>query len=254
MVLVGWRRQGGELFIASLTIGTDGAGAGLQVRRIDVLFGAGIFFHLLVRPAEKPCSLIVNRLGIKFRIGYREFEVQMAGVGTRPGLNGVKLVAVRIRVLVGPSAGVFKRNGIDHQRVAIPVTHFVAKEGRIGIFGVLAAIGRNQAIGCVPIEKGNMIGTLKELEGQRTGVVTRNAADNAETLGINGVLDVIFERGSTCLGEGQFVAGQILSDIPDRFVGARGYPIAGKIGMAVSHPRCRTCGQFRLGTRKLRDS
>ena len=74
---------------------TDGARTWLQMRRINVFFGAGVLFHLLVGPADEPGSLIVNRLSIEFRIDHRQFEVQVADVGlgrfNEPGWVGTTI-------------------------------------------------------------------------------------------------------------------------------------------------------------------
>src|SRR5262249_15744608 len=86
MVFIGRGRQRRKLLIAALPVGTDGAGPRLQVRSVHIFFGARIFFHLVLRSAEEPSPLVVNRLRVKLRIDYGELHVQVAEVGTRPAL------------------------------------------------------------------------------------------------------------------------------------------------------------------------
>lgn len=213
MVFVGRRRQRSHLLVTALAVRADGARPRLQVGRIDVVLRARILLHLLARPAEQPGAPIVNWVGIELRIDHCEVEVQVTDVGTRPALDSVELVAVRIRILVGPGSRVLKCDGIDDEGVAVPTTHVFAEEGRVGVIAVFAAIGGNQAIGCVPIEKCNLIGAFEPLERQRAGIVARNATDDAKALGINRVLEIVLERGAARLGKWQFIAGEILADV-----------------------------------------
>src|ERR1700683_5359899 len=105
--------------------------------------------------------------------------MQMTNVRTSPALDGVELIAVRVRILVSPSSHVLERDRIDNERVAIPASHLFAEKRRIRVVAVLAAVGRNQAIGRVPVEKSNLVGAFEQLKRQRAGVVARYATYDA---------------------------------------------------------------------------
>ena len=67
----------------------------------------------------------------------------MAGIRASPSLHRVQLVAVRIGVLVGPRVDILERDGVDHERVAVPASDLFAEVQRVRIVGVLAPICRN---------------------------------------------------------------------------------------------------------------
>ena len=161
MVFVGRRRKRSEIIEATFAVETDFAGSRLQVRSVDILLRAGIFLHLIPRGADQPRALIVNRLGVELRIDDCEFEVQVAEIGTRPALDHVHLVTVRIGVFVRPGALFLERDRIDHERVALPFADFLAEKRRVGILAVFRVIDGNQAIGGVPVEESDVVGTFQ---------------------------------------------------------------------------------------------
>ncbi len=73
------------------------------MRCIDIVLGAGVFTNLVTRFTKQPRALVVNRFGIKFRIGHDHIYMEMSNVGAGPTFNDLLLVAVRIGILIRPS-------------------------------------------------------------------------------------------------------------------------------------------------------
>jgi hypothetical protein len=69
----------------------------------------------------------------------------------------MQLVAVGIRIFIGPRACVLECNRINYEGVALPVANLVAKERRVRVVIVLAAIEWHEAISGVPVEKSRLL-------------------------------------------------------------------------------------------------
>ena len=153
-------------------------------------------------------------------------------------------------------------DGIDHQRVALPVPDLLAEERRVGVFGMLAAVDGNQTVIAVEIHKRDQFGRLHDHEWQAAGVVPRNSAGDAERFGVVGGGDVVFPRRLTLRSEGQLESGKVFADVADGLGGPQPLPVSVEIGMAVRRPGrgFRRTGRFlsehlagrRIGRRRLR--
>jgi len=100
---------------------------------------------------------------------------------------------VGIGVLIGPCFLFFEGDGIDHERIALPTADLFAKEGRVWVSGVLSAIERYETISRVPVEEDGVIGTLQQLEGKAAGIVSWQTADDANSLGVHSMFEVVFQ-------------------------------------------------------------
>ena len=107
------------------------------------VFRTGVFRQALARIARFPGARICEGLGVELRILDRRVHVDVLRVGPRPTLHHVQRIAMRAAVFIGPYLRVFETNRIDHESIAVPVAHFVAKERRIGVFLMLAPVGGN---------------------------------------------------------------------------------------------------------------
>src|SRR6185295_6727860 len=88
---------------------------------------------------------------------------------------------------------IFETNRIDDQRVPLPSPEFLAEEGRVGVFCVLALrIDWNKTKIAIPVKERHFIGALQNLKWQAAGVMPRNAAGDAQTLRVNGGSRVMF--------------------------------------------------------------
>ena len=160
-------------------------------------------------------------------------------VGPRPAFDDVQGVAVRVGVLVDPDLLVLEADRIDDQRVALPLADFFAEERRVGVVAVLAAVDRDEAEVAVEVEERDLVGALQHLEGQSAGVVARDAADDAQRLGIDRGGEVVLQRRFAGRRQRQLQARQILRDVAARHGVARALPVAAEIGTSVGHARRR---------------
>ena len=102
---------------------------------------------------------------------------------------------MRIRVFIDPDAFFFETDGVDDQSIAVPAAKLFAEERRIGIVGMLAIrVDWNQPIVGVPVKERDLPAALQDLERQPAGVMTRNSADDAETLRIDGRRQIVLQR------------------------------------------------------------
>jgi hypothetical protein len=70
---------------------------------IDVVLGARVFANLITRFTKQPLAFLVNRFGIKLRIGHDHIDMEMSNIGAIPTFNNLLFVAVRIGILIRPS-------------------------------------------------------------------------------------------------------------------------------------------------------
>src|SRR4029434_7264247 len=130
----------------------------------------------------------------------------------RPPLDDVQRVAVRVGVLVDPDLLVLEPDRIDDERVTLPAAQLLTEERRIGIVRVLAfGIDGDQAEIAVPVHERDLVGALQNLERQTAGVVPRNPANDAETLGIDGRGEIVFQRRFTRRREWELPSREILA-------------------------------------------
>jgi len=81
--------------------------------------------------------------------------------GRGPAFDDVQGVAMRTPVFVGPHLRILEPGGIDHECVAVPVAHFVAKKRWVRILRVLAPVGGNQPVVTIEVKEGHELGSLK---------------------------------------------------------------------------------------------
>lgn len=227
MVFVRWWWQRRELAITALSIGTDWARARAKVWCIDVVFCAGILADDLTWFTGKPGALVVQGLFVKLGVFDDKLKVKMRDIRACPAFDGVLLVAVRVCIFINPCALFLEGSGIDDEGIAFPPSNLITKKRRVRIRGMRLHIKRNQTIGGVPVEEGNLRPPLQQLEGKTTCIVPGSATNDAECFWINGVFYVVFQSGFTGWSEGQFVTGIILADVTARLVFSIRNPIAG---------------------------
>ena len=144
--------------------------------------------------------------------------MDVIGIGSRPAFHHMQSIAVRIGVLVDPDLFVFETDGIDHQRVAFPMADLFAEERRIRIFGMLPAVGRDQAIVTVEIKERDELRSLQNAEGKAAGVVTRDSADDAERFRVDGLGQVECKRPRPPAVSGSLNPGRSLPILPTGLV------------------------------------
>src|SRR5262245_12922307 len=106
-------RQRRRIDVAARAVRPDRAGAEPQVVLVHVVLAAGVLLQLLVRHAGHPGSGVRERPGVKLRILDQRVDVNVIGVGTRPPLDDVKRVAMRVGVLVDPDFFFLEADGVD---------------------------------------------------------------------------------------------------------------------------------------------
>src|SRR4029453_14332838 len=164
----------------------------------------------------------------------QRLDVDVVGIGSRPTLNDVQRVAMRVGVLVDPDLLLFEADGVDDERVSLPTAQLLAEKRRIGIVGVLAVgVDRDQAEVAVPIQENDLFGAFQNFEGQGRGIFPGESDDDAETLRIDRGREIVLERGFPGWRQWQFESWQILADVSDWRGVARPLPITAEVRMPI---------------------
>src|SRR5262245_54809076 len=160
--------------------------------------------------------------------------MDVIGIGPGPAFDNVERVAVGIGVFIDPDFFVLEANGIDHQSVSFPMPNLLSEERRIRVVGMFSRrIDRYQTKIGVPIKKRDFLCSLQNFKGQTAGVVTWNAADDAETLRINGRRQIMLQRCLSGRRQWKSQTGKIFADVPPGYSVTRTFPIPTQVGMTI---------------------
>src|SRR5580692_1923352 len=88
-------------------------------------------------------------------------ELHMPEVGPSEMLGYAEVFSVWMPDVVQP-APIVEPDRMDHQRVALPVTHRIAPPGGIRIFGQIAPVGEDLAIGAIPVKNPRYVWRLND--------------------------------------------------------------------------------------------
>src|SRR5690349_24322469 len=89
----------------------------------------------------------------------------------------------------------------------------------------------------IQVEEDNFLVSLEDLERQASGILARDAADDAKTLGVYGRGHIMLQGCLACGRERQFEARKILADVSDRSHPTNAFPIAAEVGPSIGHSR-----------------
>ena len=207
---------------------------------VHVVLAARVFLQLLVRLAEHPGSRVGERPACRtsdLRSACRTWMWSASGRVQRSTTCSASLCGLAFSSIQTFSS----LNPIESITSVSPSQRPISspKNDGSGSSECLRAVDRDQAEVAVPVEERDLLGALQHLERQAAGVVPRDAADDAQALGIDRRREVVLQRGLAGRRQRQLQAGQILADVAARHRVARAFPVAAEIGMAVGRARRR---------------
>src|SRR6202034_264613 len=131
--------------------------------------------------------------------------------------------------VVGPYLVTLEADQIHDERVTIPTANRVTKEGWLRIFGMLAAINRDDApVGVSLVQEGHAFGGLNDFKRLSVQIRSRLADDYAKRLRITGTCHVVAVGGFARRCIRQLPVGKASVD-----VNAQPVPNSGKVGLAI---------------------
>ena len=194
------------------------------------------------RRADHPAARIVHGLRVVDRIRVDELEVEMVKVRACPSLDDLCLRALRIAVVVEPEfsvGAVLEAGRLDHERVAFPVPDRVAQVVRIRVRIGRASVEPDPAMPAEVMERPEPLGRVEDLERQDAGQQSRNAGDEAPSLGVDGLCEVVVQRGAACGRVGQRPGRDIFRQIAIGFTRfPQEFPEAREQRLPVGAARC----------------
>ena len=113
-------------------------------------------------------------------------------------------------------------------------------------------VDRDQTEIAVPVQEHDLVRALQNFERQAAGVVPRDAADDAEALGIDGRGQVVLERRLAGRRQRQLPPGRSLPMLPTGLVSRRPLPVATEIGLAAGRARRGPSSDLKSATDELR--
>src|ERR1700752_2160258 len=180
----------------------EGAVAEMAAVSVHIVFVAGKFVEFLAGRHGREDSGKRPGLGIELRILHGHFVRQMIRVGARPVLDNVHGVAMRMRVVVDPTELVLESDRIDDQRVSVPLAYAVAEERRFDVLGMFPAVRGDRSKGPHQfIEESDAVRILDDFEWNAADAGPRYAREEAKSLRINGMTQVVFVSLFACSSE-----------------------------------------------------
>src|ERR1700676_5590291 len=118
------------------------------------------------------------------------------------------------------------------------MANFFSKERHIGLFRMLTSrVNRNEPKIVVQIQENDFLITFQDLKRKPAGIVSRDTANNAKTLRIDGRGQIMLQCSFACGRQRQLEARQILPDVPDRMCVARAFPVSAEVRVSISRSR-----------------
>jgi len=216
----------------------------VALENVFVVFLAGVLHDFPIRP-QGPRTNAVPWLGIGLRVVDRQDVVDVPQVAAFEALDGVQLLADGMAVGIRLDFSV-KRDGVDYQCVALPVSYGASEPGRIRIFEVGPSVdGRDVEPTVLLEEHGQVFVVLDDLNGMRSANGSQQAERQAAPgiVAFGGVITVplLLAPGREGKLLDAFAARHILRDVSH----ARALPDAAEIGFAVGQSRRRAARRGR---------
>src|SRR5579872_6822329 len=127
---------------------------------------------------------------------------------------------MRIRILIDPHFLAFKSDGVDYQRILVPLSDLFSKERRVGVVGMLSIrVDGDQSVIAIEIEKGDLMSALQNFKRKAAGVVARNPTDDAEAFRIDGRSEVVLQSRLACRRQRKLEARKVFPDVASRLSG-----------------------------------
>ena len=193
--------------VATIPVRSNRSCTGTDVRGVDVVLVAGVLGQSLARIAVHPGAREGERPCVVLQVRDRHLQGDVMKIRTRPPLCHPCLVAGRIAVFVEPDLvfdAVPQACRLNHQRVVFPVRDGVAEVARLEIVWMLEVlIDRDPPVRVVEVQRREPLRCVQDFERKAAAVVTRNAAEHADGLRIDGVVLAVEQRAPSEIAERQ---------------------------------------------------